>query len=118
MIGDKIQHADWKSEKHVPVIECPDRVKPGEFFGVKATLGKEISHPNTTEHHIRFMLVDESRHLSWLMGGIVRIIDHRNGLDLAIHYFHHSKVWTASKVVCHLAFQIEVVICRNSNAHY
>jgi superoxide reductase len=54
MIGDKIQHADWKSEKHVPVIECPDQVQPGEFFAVKATLGKEIAHPNTTEHHIRW----------------------------------------------------------------
>jgi len=50
-----IQSADWKSEKHVPVIECPDSVQAGEFFPVKATLGKAVAHPNTTEHHIRWI---------------------------------------------------------------
>jgi superoxide reductase len=55
MIGETIQHADWKKEKHVPVIECPDRVKADEFFQVKVSLGKEIAHPNTTEHHIRWI---------------------------------------------------------------
>ena len=50
-----IQSADWKSEKHVPAIECPDQVKTGEFFTVKATLGKAVAHPNTTEHHIRWI---------------------------------------------------------------
>jgi superoxide reductase len=57
MLGDKIQQADWKKEKHVPVIECPDQVKPGEPFEVKVTVGKEIAHPNTTEHHIRWISV-------------------------------------------------------------
>ncbi len=55
MLGDKIQHADWKKEKHVPVIECADAVKAGEFFDVKVTLGKEVAHPNTTEHHIAWV---------------------------------------------------------------
>jgi superoxide reductase len=54
-LGDKIQSADWKKEKHVPVIECPDEVKAGELFEVKVSLGKEIAHPNTTEHHIRWI---------------------------------------------------------------
>lgn len=54
-IGERIQQADWKSEKHVPVIECPDKVKADEIFEVKVTVGKEISHPNTTEHHIRWI---------------------------------------------------------------
>lgn len=49
---DLIQAADWKREKHVPVIEAPDLVKKGEFFQVKVTIGKEIAHPNKTEHHI------------------------------------------------------------------
>ncbi|MFH1640062.1 MAG: class II SORL domain-containing protein [Chloroflexota bacterium] len=49
------QTADWKTEKHVPVIECSDRVKSDETFPVKVTLGKEIAHPNTTEHHIRWI---------------------------------------------------------------
>jgi superoxide reductase len=55
--GELIQTADWKTEKHVPVIECPDPVKAGEMFPVKVTLGKEIAHPNTTEHHIRWISV-------------------------------------------------------------
>jgi superoxide reductase len=55
MIGEKIQHADWKSEKHVPLIECPSQVKANEVFAVTATIGREIAHPNTTEHHIRWI---------------------------------------------------------------
>ncbi|MGC9529814.1 MAG: class II SORL domain-containing protein [Candidatus Bipolaricaulaceae bacterium] len=54
-IGEKIQAADWQKEKHVPVIECPDRVKAGEFTPVKVSLGKAVAHPNTTEHHIRWI---------------------------------------------------------------
>jgi len=54
-VGNLFQSANWKEEKHVPVIECPDSVKAGEMFQVKASLGKEISHPNTTEHHIRWI---------------------------------------------------------------
>ena len=53
--SDIIQEADWKEEKHVPVIECPDTVRSGELFDVKVSLGKEIAHPNTTEHHIRWI---------------------------------------------------------------
>lgn len=54
-LGERLQEADWKTEKHVPVIECPDQVKAGELFEIKVSLGKEISHPNTTEHHIRWI---------------------------------------------------------------
>lgn len=50
--GSLYQTADWKSEKHVPVITCPDAVPAGQFFEVRAEIGKEIGHPNTTEHHI------------------------------------------------------------------
>ena len=53
--SDRIQEADWKKEKHVPVVECPDSVKPGDFFEVRVGIGKEIAHPNTTEHHIRWI---------------------------------------------------------------
>jgi len=56
-LGERIQYADWKKEKHVPAIECPSEVKAGEFFVVKVTLGKGIAHPNTTEHHIRWINV-------------------------------------------------------------
>lgn len=54
-MGELYQTADWKSEKHVPVIECPDHVAADQIFDVKVTLGKEIAHPNTTEHHIRWI---------------------------------------------------------------
>jgi len=54
-IGELYQTGDWKAEKHVPVIECPEGVKADEMFEVKLSIGKEIAHPNTTEHHIRWM---------------------------------------------------------------
>ncbi len=54
-IKDLFQSADWKKEKHVPVIDAPDKVKKGEFFNIKVEIGKEIPHPNTTEHHIRWI---------------------------------------------------------------
>jgi len=55
--GDLFKTADWKTEKHVPVIECADKVKSGELFSVKVTVGKEVAHPNTTEHHIRWISI-------------------------------------------------------------
>jgi len=54
-LADVIKQADWKAEKHVPVIETPAQVKAGEVFDVTVTLGKEIAHPNTTEHHISWI---------------------------------------------------------------
>ena len=54
-IGEQFQTADWKSEKHVPVIDCPDEVAAEEMFDVTVTLGKEVAHPNTTGHHIRWI---------------------------------------------------------------
>lgn len=51
-LKDIIQTADWKTEKHVPAIDAPDKVKKGEALRVTVTVGKEIPHPNTTEHHI------------------------------------------------------------------
>jgi superoxide reductase len=50
-----IQKDDWKKEKHMPVIEAPAQVKPGEVFQVKVGIGKEIAHPNTSEHHIEWI---------------------------------------------------------------
>jgi superoxide reductase len=56
-IGEAYQTADWKTEKHVPVIDCPEAVSADEVFEVKVSLGKEVAHPNTTEHHIRWIQV-------------------------------------------------------------
>lgn len=52
---DLFQTADWKKEKHVPVIEVPDKVKKGELFQLRVSVGREIPHPNTTEHHLRWI---------------------------------------------------------------
>ncbi|MEJ5259027.1 MAG: class II SORL domain-containing protein [Anaerohalosphaeraceae bacterium] len=54
-LTEQVQTADWKSEKHVPVIEAPDQVKADEIFRVTVSIGKEIAHPNKTEHHIRWI---------------------------------------------------------------
>lgn len=54
-MGELFQDADWQSEKHVPVIECPAAVPAGEIFKVRVTLGNEEAHPNTTAHHIRWI---------------------------------------------------------------
>ena len=51
-LHDVVKSADWKSEKHVPVIDAPESFKAGDWVEVSATVGKEIPHPNTTEHHI------------------------------------------------------------------
>lgn len=53
--GDLFQSGDWKNEKHVPSIDCPDQVKADEYFEVRLSIGREIAHPNTTEHHIRWI---------------------------------------------------------------
>ena len=45
------QTADWKKEKHAPVIEIIDKTT------IKVSIGKEIPHPNTPEHHITWINV-------------------------------------------------------------
>jgi len=56
-LGELFQTADWKTEKHVPVIDCAGQVKAGDLFIATISIGKEIAHPNTTEHHIRWISV-------------------------------------------------------------
>jgi superoxide reductase len=55
LMGELYQTADWKTEKHVPVIECAEEITAGALFDVKVSIGKEISHPNKTDHHIRWI---------------------------------------------------------------
>ena len=56
-IGDKVQSADWKNEKHVPSIDSPDSLKSDQMVKVVVKVGKEIPHPNTVEHHISWIQV-------------------------------------------------------------
>ncbi len=53
MIKETISSGDWKGEKHVPVIEIADK-KEG-MVKVEISVGKEIKHPNTLEHHISWV---------------------------------------------------------------
>jgi superoxide reductase len=54
-LGDFSQTGDWKGEKHVPVIEAPDQAASGEVVKVKFGVGKEIAHPNTAAHYIKWI---------------------------------------------------------------
>ena len=57
MLSSLIKSADWKAEKHVPVITVhspsasPFPV-PRSPIEIEISVGKEIPHPNTLEHHI------------------------------------------------------------------
>ncbi len=55
MLSEFVQSADWKNEKHVPVIECDDSVKSGSCLPITISVGKEVAHPNTTNHHIAWI---------------------------------------------------------------
>ncbi len=53
-ISQTIGYDDWKTEKHVPVIEILTQQNEQDNIAAKVRLsvGKEVPHPNTTEHHI------------------------------------------------------------------
>jgi len=42
-------------EKHVPMITAPSSVRAGEPFTVTVEVGKVVPHPNTVEHHIKWI---------------------------------------------------------------
>jgi superoxide reductase len=52
-LNEIIRTDDWTKEKHVPVIEILERSE--ETVTIKVTVGKKIPHPNTTEHHIKYV---------------------------------------------------------------
>ncbi len=56
-LGKLLQSGDWKGEKHVPVIHFPEKIKAGESTNLKISIGDEIKHPNTLEHHIAWFKV-------------------------------------------------------------
>lgn len=49
--------ANEGKEKHVPVIHAPERVAGGEVFSVTVAVGEEVPHPNSAEHHIKWIQV-------------------------------------------------------------
>jgi len=54
-LGNVIKTADSKSEKHVPVVELPETIEKGKAFLVTVSVGKEIPHPNNSEHFIQWI---------------------------------------------------------------
>jgi superoxide reductase len=57
LLGELIKGSDQEGkEKHVPVIERGTCQDCGESI-VKITVGKEVPHPNSIEHHIKWIML-------------------------------------------------------------
>lgn len=54
-LTETVQTGDWSSEKHVPEIDF-ESVDNGKVR-IRASVGSEIEHPNTLEHHIAWIKV-------------------------------------------------------------
>ncbi len=56
-LGDSIipPSQEMGKEKHVPIITAPSSAKAGEPFMVTVEVGKTVPHPNTKEHHIKWI---------------------------------------------------------------
>lgn len=96
-IEEHLGKADWKSEKHVPVIECPDSVAPDQVFEVRVSVGKEIAHPNTTAHHIRWVALYFHPEGGKFSYQIARVEfgahgEGPEGVDTSTIYTHHQAV--------------------------
>lgn len=52
-----LQTGDFKGEKHVPVIHIPENIEKDKEFDLRVSIGDEIKHPNTLEHHIAWVKV-------------------------------------------------------------
>ena len=52
--NELFQTADWKTEKHSPVIMIKEK-EESDFKFIKVMVGKEIAHPNQTNHHISWI---------------------------------------------------------------
>lgn len=71
-------------EKHVPVIELVSCKECGTN-AVKITVGKEVQHPNTIEHHIKW----------------VALFGVKNGLAVHIATFDLGPTYGVPTVVAH-----------------
>ncbi|MBP2133024.1 superoxide reductase [Methanomicrobium sp. W14] len=87
------QTADFKNEKHVPIIEKTDS-------GIKVTVGSTL-HPMTPEHHIVMIAVIEGDDVMvhWLKPGDepVAYFPCRSVDVKAIEYCNIHKLWTNRK---------------------
>jgi superoxide reductase len=89
-------------EKHVPVIEivncpeCSDRA-------VKVTVGKEVAHPNTVEHHIKW----------------IALFGVKNGVAVHIATFDLGPTYGTPTVVAHTQLEglSELIAVEYCNVH-
>ena len=56
-LSELYRTGDFKGEKHVPVINAPEKVKKGDVIELNVNIGQEIPHPNTLENHIKWIKV-------------------------------------------------------------
>lgn len=50
-----LKNEEWENEIHLPVIECADMMYADQPLEVAVIVGKVLSHPNTSEHHIKWI---------------------------------------------------------------
>ncbi len=55
--GDLVKMDEEGAAKHKPHIEVPSRAKAGEEVKLRIHVGREVAHPNTVEHHIKWIQV-------------------------------------------------------------
>lgn len=99
-IKDLLQAADWKAEKHVPMIEAQDKVKKGEAVKITLSVGKQIPHPNTTEHHIAWIalyFLPSEEKFPYLIGRF-ELSSH----GASVQGPNTSTVFTQSEITCNL----------------
>ena len=53
-LNELFQAADWKKEKHSPVIKIKKKEEKG-YHKIFVKVGEEIAHPNTTAHFISWI---------------------------------------------------------------
>ena len=82
MLSSLIKSADWKAEKHVPVITLLSPFKPGEPVEVEGSVGAGIPHPNTVEHHIAWIALYYVAEGSQLPVELARVEFAAHGLDI------------------------------------
>jgi len=95
VLGNKTQHGDWKKEKHVPVIDCPDKVRADELFEVKVSLGKEIAHPNTMERKEPLAVGSEAPDFALQAAGgkTIHLREYRGSKNVVLAF--HPLAWTS-----------------------